>query len=244
MLIQKSSKIGEVVADNFHAAKIFESFGLDFCCGGKRTIEEACTAKKISIEDVLKALETGNTSHEVIHYDKWNPGFLSDYIVNNHHSYVLTSMPVIEQHLGKVIFKHGEKYPFMEKIGDLFTSLKYELTAHMAKEEKMLFPYIKKMEAALESSLDMPAPPFGTVESPIKVMEAEHEQARTIMREISELTNGFTPPEDACTTHTILLKELDEFEQDLHKHVHLENNILFPKASELEAKLNKAYVLS
>jgi regulator of cell morphogenesis and NO signaling len=245
MLIQKENKIGEVVAQDFRTAKIFEGFGLDFCCGGKKTIESACSEKGISPDAVLEAL--GNSEggdNASMRYDKWSPEFLADYIVNNHHSYVLNTIPVIEQHLNKVASKHGEKYPYMVKAASLFSHLKDELTSHMGKEEKMLFPYIKKMRNALQNNIDMPAPPFGTVESPIKVMEQEHEMAGSLMRQIGELTNNFTPPEDACTTHRILLQELNEFEQDLHVHVHLENNILFPKASELESKLNKPYSLS
>lgn len=245
MIVQKENKIGDVVAQNFRTAKIFEGFGLDFCCGGKKTIETACEEKGISTDAVIEALDNSEGGSQTdMRYDKWSPDFLADYIVNNHHSYVLNSIPEIEQHLNKVVFKHGEKYPWMEKIVSIFTALKYELTAHMAKEEMMLFPYIKEMYDALQNKIDMPVPPFGTVESPIKVMEQEHEHAGDMMKQISALTNNFTPPEDACTTHRILLQELNEFEQDLHMHVHLENNILFPKASELELKLNKSYSLS
>jgi regulator of cell morphogenesis and NO signaling len=245
MIVQKENKIGDIVAENFRTAKIFEGFGLDFCCGGKKTIETACMEKGISADAVIEALENSEGGNQTdMRYDKWSPDFLADYIVNNHHTYVLNAIPAIEQHLRKVISKHGEKHPQMEKVGSYFTSLKYELTAHMVKEEKMLFPYIKKMYYALQNSVAMSAPPFGSVGSPIKVMELEHEAAGSLMKQIGELTNNFTPPEDACTTFRILLKELDEFEQDLHMHIHLENNILFPKASELELKLSKSYSLA
>ncbi len=242
MLVQKENKIGEVVARNFHTAKVFESLGLDFCCGGKKTIGDACREKGMDadfvVSEVSKVQESNGTA---AHFEKWEPDFLADYIINNHHAYVQTTIPTIEHHLQKVVSAHGEKHPELSKIDEAFTTLKNELMDHMAKEEKMLFPYIKKMNIAYKNTLEMPVPPFGSVDNPIKVMESEHEAAGGLMALISKLSGSYTPPADACSTYKVLYSELKEFEADLHMHVHLENNILFPKASELEVKLNRTY---
>lgn len=242
MLIQKESKIGEVVAGNFHAAKIFEDHGLDFCCGGKKTIEAACGEKGVNTDQLLAELESINAVNpSSTHFDKWEADFLAEYIINNHHAYVVNAVSTIEHHLQKVVSAHGEKHTEVVKIESVFTELKNELLDHMAKEEKMLFPYIKKMNIALKNTLEMPVPPFGTVENPIKVMESEHDNAGLLTKEINKLSNGYQPPKDACTTFRVLYNELKEFEDDLHVHIHLENNILFPKAKLLEEKLNKTY---
>jgi regulator of cell morphogenesis and NO signaling len=242
MQVQKEHKIGETVAKNFRASRVFESYGLDFCCGGKKSIEAACKEKSIDTVKVLADLAQVEDVNDInAHFANWEPDFLAEYIINNHHTYVTNSVSTIEHHLDKVVNAHGERHPEAAMVQSLFTELKTELLNHMAKEEKMLFPYIKKMCFAIKNTIDMPAAPFGTVENPIKVMEAEHDNAGNIMRQINTLTNSYTPPADACTTFKVLYNELMEFENDLHMHVHLENNILFPKAAELELKLDKAF---
>lgn len=238
MMIQKENRIGEVVAQNFRTAGIFESFGIDFCCGGKRTIGDACLEKGVNTESLLTELnKSGSINSPEENFNNWSAGFLTEYIVNNHHAYVNSSIPVIEKHLNKVASKHGEKHPELKVAAAVFSVLKDDLLVHMAKEEKMLFPYIKQLESAEISNMTLNTPPFGTVNNPVKVMESEHENAGNLMREISSMTNGFTAPDDACTGFRVLYSELKEFAQDLFKHIHLENNVLFPKAKELEMKL-------
>jgi regulator of cell morphogenesis and NO signaling len=174
MQIQKENRIGEVVTQNFHTAKVFESLGLDFCCGGKKSIADACRERGIDADFVVgevSKVETANGA--AAHFEKWEADFLADYIVNNHHSYVLTNLSTIEHHLAKVIDAHGIKHPELSKIDENFSLLKEELLNHMAKEEKMLFPYIKKLNIAYKNTLEMSAPPFGSVGNPIKVMEDE-----------------------------------------------------------------------
>jgi regulator of cell morphogenesis and NO signaling len=240
MLVQKENRIGDIVAGNFHTAKIFESHGLDFCCGGKKSIGDACIEKHVDAELVINELsKVEDTNQTLSRFDKWEADFLVDYIINNHHSYVLNTVSTIEHHLAKVVSAHGERHPEMAKIQGLFADLTDELLNHMQKEEKMLFPYIKKMHMAYRNTLEMPVPPFGTVGNPIKMMEDEHESAGNLMKLISSLSSGYTPPQDACGTYKVLYGELKEFENDLHMHVHLENNILFPKAAWLERELNK-----
>jgi regulator of cell morphogenesis and NO signaling len=243
MLVQKENKIGEIVTRNFHAAQVFEGFGLDFCCGGKKTISDACAEKKLNPENVISELsKIDEKSSNVQHFEKWEPDFLIDYIVNNHHFYVVNSISAIGHHMQKVVFAHGDKCPEVKAIDRIFNSLKEELLNHMQKEEKMLFPYIKRMNIAINNSIEMTFPPFGSVENPLKVMESEHESAGKMMAEINKLSNGYAPPENACGTFKVLYQELKEFEQDLHLHVFLENNILFPKSLELESKLKLATV--
>lgn len=242
MLVQKENRIGEVVAQNFHTAKVFESLGLDFCCGGKKSIADACKERGIDADFVVgEVSKVEITNGTATHFEKWDADFLADYIVNNHHSYVNNNISTIEHHLARVVAAHGERHTELAKIDENFSMLKDELLNHMAKEEKMLFPYIKKLNIAYKNTLEISAPPFGSIENPIKVMEDEHTEAGRLMGEINTLTNTYTPPKDACGTYKVLYAELREFEQDLHMHIHLENNILFPKAAELEKKMNKIY---
>lgn len=238
MLVQKENKIGEIVARNFHAAQVFESFGLDFCCGGKKSISDACAEKKLNPENVIS--ELSKIDEKLLNeqrFENWEPDFLIDYIVNNHHLYVVNSVFSIEHHLQKVTSAHKEKHPEVVSIQAIFSELKEELLNHMQKEEKMLFPYIKKLSLAVKNSLEIPIAPFGAVETPLTVLESEHESAGKMMAEINKLSAGYAPPDDACGTFRVLYQELNEFENDLHMHVHLENNILFPKALGLENKL-------
>lgn len=238
MLVQKENTIGEIVARNFQTAKVFENYGLDFCCGGKKSLLDACIEKGITPEKIIKDLTSLTEKNaNAAHYDKWEADFLIDYIVNNHHSYVTNSVSTIEHHLDKVSSKHGEAHPEVIAIAGLFAEIKEELLSHMQKEEKMLFPYIKKMLLAYRNTLEIQFPPFGTVGNPIKAMENEHEKAGHSMAMINKLSDNYNPPQTACTTYRVLYNELKEFEDDLHMHVHLENNILFPKAIELEKQI-------
>jgi regulator of cell morphogenesis and NO signaling len=241
MNIQKESKIGEVVADNFRTAQVFESLGIDFCCGGKNSINDACMAKGIDPDFVVKEIsKAGDVNSTASHFSTWDVDFLIDYIVNNHHSYVLTSLPTIEHHLQKVIAAHGEKNPNLAEIDTVFSLLKAELIEHMMKEERMLFPYIKKLNFCYKNSIEIPAAPFGALSNPVRVMEDEHAAAGEMMAQINKLTGGYLIPEKACGTYKLLYNELKDFETDLHMHVHLENYILFPKAVELEEKLKNS----
>lgn len=237
MIINKENRIGEVVANNFRSAQIFEEFGLDFCCGGKKSIDQSCKDKGIDENLVLEKLnKLEGENPTATHFLDWDAGFLIDYIINNHHSYIKKSIPGIKNHLKKVISAHGKKHPEIEEVNRLFETIEDDLIAHMRKEEMMLFPYIKKLNDAAKGSVGLPAAPFGSVENPIKVMIDEHQRAGDEMANIRTLTNNYTAPDNACGTFRVLYSELKDFEKDLHIHVHLENNILFPKAEELERK--------
>lgn len=167
-------------------------------------------------------------------FASWSPAFLVDYILANHHAYVRAALPAILAHARKVADTHGERHPEMVEVARTFERVVAEMTQHMMKEEQILFPYVKSLAAQAEADCPASPSPFGTVANPIRMMEAEHESAGGAMRRIRELTGGYAPPDDACTTYRATLAELEEFERDLHQHVHLENDILFPRALEME----------
>lgn len=224
--------IGEIVAQDFRTAGVFKRFGIDFCCGGKRPLQEACEEKGIdtaAVEQALAMLQQQSSALQTSYQD-WSADFLADYIVNRHHAYVRKAIPEITAFAEKVARVHGKRHPETLEIFYNWKALATELDSHLLKEENILFPYIKRLANNQENS----TPPFGTVENPIRMMESEHEDAGELMRNIRTLSSDFTPPEDACTTYRVLFSFLAEFETDLHEHIHLENNILFPKAVRLE----------
>lgn len=234
--------VKDLLITNIKAAHVFEKHGIDFCCKGNRPLKEACDEKNVSVETILSELNNlDNTKDRTDEnrYESWDLKFLSDYIVNNHHSYVRNAIPQLLPHLEKVAFKHGNKYPQLKDVESLFNSVAEELFSHMHKEEKILFHVIRYLEDCKKFNERPKMSGFKTVKHPIDAMEAEHSNAGSAMEKIRKLTGGFTPPEDACNTFKLTYKELEDFEKDLHIHVHLENNILFPKAIELEQELIK-----
>lgn len=217
---------------------VLEKYSLDFCCRGKKTLEIACTEKNLPIDTIVNELmDTVNTGKPLMPFTEMSIEQLITYIMIHHHFYVKNSIGTILSHISKVEAKHGVRYPHMEKILALFTAVADELIPHMEKEEKILFPRIKEIsEMCSHDKFVNIAPGFLT--SPIRMMEIEHDNAGQLLFEIRELTNDYTAPEDACTTHRVCLQELKAFEEDLHQHVHLENNILFPLAINLVASMN------
>jgi regulator of cell morphogenesis and NO signaling len=230
--------VGELVADNFKAAGIFQKHGIDFCCGGKQSLQAASAEKSVDIEALIQELQAltgeGTSAHR---FNEWGLDFLIDYIVNTHHSYVSKSLPIITEYAQKVASVHGDNHPEAVEIFNTFLAIKSELEQHMYKEENILFPYIKQLVVAQTEGQKLGQSHFGTIMNPISMMEAEHESAGGAMAKINELSSGFTPPEDACTTFKVLYQELDAFERDLHQHIHLENNILHPKAIRMEQEV-------
>jgi regulator of cell morphogenesis and NO signaling len=223
--------VGEIVAEDYRTAQVLRSFGLDFCCGGGKTLEKACTSKKIEINKVVNELEslktTGGSEHN---YNEWSLDFLADYIVNNHHSFVRKMLPELAFYAEKVSRVHGDRDPELNEIRELVFVLRQEMLAHLQKEEEELFPQIKELVRENKT---------GSVKEVIvEALEDEHDSAGEIMAKIEALTNGFNPPSNACSSYRVLFQNLQGFQDDLHKHVHLENNILFPKALDLEKRLN------
>lgn len=239
MIDLTNTTIRDIVTEDFRTAAVFQKYGLDFCCGGGRSISDACTKEGVDMASVTSDLETllNQPANGTPKYNTWELDLLADYIVANHHRYVRETVPAIMQHVRKVATVHGHGHPETIRIADLFESVALGLMQHMQKEELMLFPYIKQLVAARNDG-SRPAPsPFGSIANPIRMMEVEHQSAGDEMAEIRELSAGYNPPDDACTTFRVSYQELQAFEADLHQHVHLENNILFPKAIELESQL-------
>ena len=234
-----SSTIKSIVTGDYRAAAIFEKYSLDFCCKGGVTIDQACSDKNIDAAPVYAELaQLANTSQEnTPHFSAWPIDELIYYIVNVHHKYVRESTPVIYAHTQKVAAVHGSNHAEVIEIARHFETVAEELRSHMMKEEQMLFPYIKSLVVAKRNGGKFVPPPFGTAQNPIRMMEAEHRAAGDELYEVRSLSNNYVPPEDACTTYRVSYKELQQFENDLHQHVHLENNILFPKAIALEQEL-------
>lgn len=232
----KTTTVRDVVVDDYRTAAVFQKYGLDFCCGGGATIERACEKKGIDPADLVRDLSSMTTTASAgePRMSTWDPAFLADYIVQNHHAYVRNVTPSILEHAEKVARVHGPARSSLVDVATAFAKVSAELEAHMYKEERVLFPYIKELARAAREG-NSPAPsPFGTISRPIRAMEEEHRSAGDEMAEIRRLTEDYTPPPDACMTYRVLFQELEDFERDLHRHVHLENNLLFPKALALE----------
>jgi len=237
MIITKNKTVGETVTENIKTAHIFKKYGIDFCCGGGRSIDKACEKKNVDFSKLVEELLCVDKAQKAYEYDKWELEFLIDHIVNIHHAYVSESIPLILQYSARVAEVHGHHYSEVIEINKLFIDVSNELISHMLKEETILFPYVKKLLESNSTLQEIGSLHFGTVNDPIKMMEEEHETAGDIFKTIATLTNNYTPPKEACNTFRALYAKLQEFEQDLHQHIHLENNILFPKAIQLEQSL-------
>ncbi|MDR9417881.1 iron-sulfur cluster repair di-iron protein [Gracilimonas sp.] len=224
-------QVGDIVAEDYRTAQVLRSYGLDFCCGGGRTLEKACTSKKINMKEVLVDLEALNKAKNTgDNYNEWALDFLTDYIVNNHHSYVRKMLPEVSFYAEKVARVHGERDPELYEILQRVRMLREEMIGHLKKEEEELFPQIKEMVQLNKK---------GSVKAAVvDALEEEYDKAGALMAEIEELPNGFNPPSNACASYRVLFQNLEGFQEDLHKHVHLENNILFPKALQFEEQLN------
>ena len=237
---ENDETLGQIAAKDLRKAEVFKKYGLDFCCGGKKTVKEACAEKGLDVTKVEQELQQADKmpSSRPIPYGDWTLDFLADYIVNTHHSYVRKTLPDITAYAAKVMQVHGKHHPELIRINQLVSEVNAELTGHLVKEEKILFPYIKALVAAKNHTQPLQAAHFGSVQSPINMMEMEHELVGRNLDEIRQLSLNYVLPEDACASYTLLYRMLDEFEEDLHLHIHLENNILFPKALEIEKQLN------
>lgn len=236
-LTQKT--IGAFVADDFRTANVFQKYGIDFCCKGGRSIDEVCQKNNISPEELLNDLQeiTIQNNTGSIDYNAWPLDLLADYIEKTHHRYVESSIPPLLQYLHKLCKVHGANHPELFEIFENFQASAGELTSHMKKEELVLFPFVRKMINNKLANTSTEKPHFGTVENPIAMMMQEHDNEGERFRTIAKLTNNYNPPADACNTYRVAFSLLKDFEADLHKHIHLENNILFPKAVALEKTL-------
>ena len=221
--------VGEIAAKDMRKADVFKKLGIDFCCGGKKTLKEAAAEAGLTetqVEEALKraeAAEAGQAAHD---FDAWDLGFLADYIYNVHHKYVRENGPIIEQLAEKVASRHGAAHPELFEVAKTVKALVADMNSHQQKEERVLFPAIKSLEGSGEATLG--------IGGPVHMMEVEHDDAGNELKTLRKLTNNYALPADACNSYTYLFDKIQAFENDLFQHIHLENNILFPKALKLE----------
>jgi len=231
-----NTTVGDIVASDFRAAGVFERYGIDFCCGGRQSLGEACRAADANPEAVIRDLEAlPAVAGKDDDMTTWPVTSLIEYIESTHHAYVREAIPRITGFLEKLVEVHGARHPELAFTEAAFRHLAVDLVQHMRKEEQVLFPFIRDLDDHQKSHLcSTLMSPFGSVENPIRMMEHEHREAGDELATIRELTGGFVTPADGCTTYRVCMSELRAFERDLHRHVHVENNILFPKAVALE----------
>ncbi|WP_235892929.1 iron-sulfur cluster repair di-iron protein [Flavobacterium franklandianum] len=236
MNLQEMTTIGDFVAQDYRTAAVFTKYGIDFCCKGQITIDEVCKKKDLNEANLLNDLNTvlASKNDSELDFNSWPLDLLIDYIEKTHHCFVEEKTPLLIELLDKLCNVHGSNHPELFEITELFKSSANELAPHMKKEELVLFPFIKEMITATKNHGSVNEPPFMTVKNPISAMMHEHEHEGERFRAIASLTNNYSPPEDACNTYRVTYAMLQEFEQDLHKHIHLESNIVFPKAKALE----------
>jgi regulator of cell morphogenesis and NO signaling len=242
MNLNLQTPVGEIARFNYKTVEVFEKLRIDFCCGGDISLEEACKRQKVDAEEVMasikKLIGTTQTDNDRIHALPLDQ--LIDHIVEVHHSYVSESIPVLQRYLHKITDVHGTNHPELAVVEEYFNQAAANLLQHMHKEEQILFPAIKEMFLAKVNETEFSGSHCGTVRSPISVMKQEHEAEGDRFEQISAMTNNYTIPADACNTFAYAYQKLQEFEQDLHRHIHLENNILFPEAIKLEKELINA----
>lgn len=233
MNIQQQT-LASIATAHHQLVPVLEKYHLDFCCGGKQTLAEACNERGLNVAEIIKELETSDMQDQkaFVDFSDMNAEQLIRYILVKHHFYTRQSMPVIEAHLIKVAEKHGERFPYMRTVNELFSYLKNDMYEHMQKEEMVLFPRIKEIEASFNSKTNTNKQQE-YISNPVAMMVHEHDEAGAIMEQIRILTNDYSVPEGTCNTFKITLEELKAFEEDLHKHVHLENNLLFPMAEKM-----------
>lgn len=241
MEINTTKTVRELTLEIPGAARVFEKAGIDYCCGGGKPFAEACAAAGVSTDEVVRSLEQAGESATVeSDATRWQTQPLSDmtsYIIRKHHVFTRDELARLSSLLSKVCSVHGQNHPELLRIQSLFQDLHQDLVPHMQKEEMVLFPYVDQLEAAANAGRPSPVPFFGTVQNPIRMMMMEHDVAGDILKQIREISGGFSVPEDACISYETLYKALDVLEQDLHQHIHLENNILFPRAAEMEGQI-------
>jgi regulator of cell morphogenesis and NO signaling len=238
MSIDSQRTVAEIALERPQVAVVFEKLGIDYCCNGRKPLAVACEGAGIDVNHVVSLLEqialTNQPDAESEIWSEQSLASLINHIVRKHHTYCREECLRLEPLLAKVVSKHGKNHPELERVQALFMSLRNELSMHMMKEEQMLFPYITHLEESATYKCAPPRAPFGTVQNPVRMMVQEHDNAGHLIRGIRGLTQNFTVPEDACNSFKALYQGLEAFEADLHQHIHLENNLLFPRAIALE----------
>jgi regulator of cell morphogenesis and NO signaling len=241
MNIDTTNTVGDLAVAIPGATRVFEALGIDYCCGGKRLLEEACRIANLEVENVVRSLaraeESASANQPAQDWQKATLASLLTHIVETHHLFTRTELERLEALINKVSAVHGQNHPELRKLQTLFQSLKADLLPHMLKEEQVLFPYIESLEQAILHEESVPRPFFGTVQNPVRLMMFEHDTVGEILGQLRESTNNYTVPPEVCISYQTLYQALQNFESDLHQHIHLENNLVFPRAIELESRM-------
>jgi regulator of cell morphogenesis and NO signaling len=239
-MISSQMTVREVAVQVPESTRLFESLNIDYCCGGSRALNEACDTAGVEVDDVIKMLthlsQSGASESGTVDFHKLSLAELINHILETHHIFTRSEMARIEALSAKVISAHSANRPELLKVGNLFQRLCADLKPHMFKEEQILFPYIVAMEHAQAQEQPLPFAPFGTVRNPVRMMTTEHDNAGEILRELRAVTADYQVPSDGCISYQTLYQALEGFEKDLHQHIHLENNILFPRAVDFETR--------
>lgn len=239
MTIATTKTVGEIAAEMPNATRELEKLGIDYCCGGNRTLGEACAEAKISVDEALERLEKSTTATAPDSCKDWQNQPLADliaHITSTHHVFIREESPRIEALAAKVVGVHGKNHPELLQVQETFSALAGELSVHLMKEEQILFPYVIRLEEGFVAGEPAPPAMFGTVVNPVRMMMQEHDSAGDALRTLQSVTKDYSAPEDACISYRTLYDALTGFEADLHQHIHLENNILFPRAVAMEGK--------
>jgi regulator of cell morphogenesis and NO signaling len=239
MTIATTKTVGEIAAEMPNATREFEKLGIDYCCGGSRTLGEACAEAKISVNEALERLEKSITTTAPDSGRDWQNQLLADliaHITSTHHVFVRAECPRIEDLAAKVVQVHGQNHPELLQVQETFAALSEEIRVHLIKEEQVLFPYVIRLEESFVAGEPAPPAMFGTVVNPVRMMMQEHDSAGDALRTLRAVTKEYSVPEDACISYRTLYDALKGFEADLHQHIHLENNVLFPRAVAMEGK--------
>jgi len=238
-MINAETTVREVAVKMPESTRIFEQFKIDYCCGGNQSLTTACASAGIDVQQVMEMLGgiTESKSQDAEDLRNASVARLVEHIVNTHHVFTKSEMDRLEALTEKVVKAHGENHPELLQLREMFKALCMDLKPHMFKEEQVLFPYMIAMTQASEQHRPGPFAPFGTVNNPVRMMMREHDVAGQILRELRALTSDYKAPADACMSYQTLYEALENFERDLHQHIHLENNILFPKAFAMENAL-------
>jgi len=224
--------IGKIVAEDYRSAAVFEKYGIDFCCGGQVSLATACQTKKLDIDAVQLEIETATKEpiEQRHNYAAWSLSFLADYIVNTHHAYINNELITINSYTHKIADVHGVNHPEVIKIANIFAKIKSDMVEHLREEEEILFPAIKRVEASKKEDSLPDSKDVKIIKISLEKLYGEHEEIGDAVHEIRHLASDYAIPEDGCNTFALTYKKLNEFEDDLHRHVHLENNLLFPNA--------------
>jgi regulator of cell morphogenesis and NO signaling len=241
MTVAIEKTVRELALENPASTRIFEKLGIDYCCGGKRSLREACQSANLQLDQVLDSLEKANqetrSTQKARDWQAEAAASLIEHIQSTHHKYTRREITRLGPLFEKVCSVHGKNHPELFELHEIFQALAQELNAHLMKEEMILFPYILRMEAAAAADGEVARAPFGSVQNPVSMMEHEHDSAGNALRAMNKATNGYSAPADACVSYQTLYSALAVFEADLHQHIHLENNILFPRAVAMEKEI-------